>query len=70
MKRKPEEPEDKVDDKAQVNFTDSESRIMKFGNSKNFEQGYNLQAAVDTDTMLIVGTYPTQKCNDKSEVKS
>lgn len=67
--RKPEEPEYKVDDKSQVNFTDSESRIMKFGNSKNFEQGYNLQAAVDTDTMLIVGTYPTQKCNDKSELK-
>lgn len=68
--RKPEEPEYKVDDKSQVNFTDSESRIMKFGNSKNFEQGYNLQAAVDTDTMLIVGTYPTQKCNDKSELKN
>ena len=68
--RKPEEPEYKVDDKSQVNFTDSESRIMKFGNSKNFEQGYNLQAAVDTDTMMIVGTYPTQKCNDKSELKN
>lgn len=68
--RKSEEPEYKVDDKSQVNFTDSESRIMKFGNSKNFEQGYNLQAAVDTDTMLIVGTYPTQKCNDKSELKN
>ena len=68
--RKPEEPEYKVDDKSQVNFTDSESRIMKFGNSKNFEQGYNLQAAVDADTMLIVGTYPTQKCNDKSELKN
>ena len=67
--RMPKEPEDKVDDKAQVNFTDGESRIMKFGNSRNFEQCYNLQAAVDTDTMLIVGTYPTQKCNDKMEIK-
>ena len=68
--KKPKEPENKVDDKTQVNFTDSESRIMKFGNSKNFEQSYNLQAAVDTDSMMIVGTYPTQKCNDKAELKN
>lgn len=43
---------------------------MKFGNSKNFEQSYNLQAAVDADSMLIVGAYPTQKCNDKEELKN
>ena len=61
QKKMPKEPENKVDDKAQVNFTDSESRIMKFGNSNNFEQSYNLQAAVDTDSKMIVGTYPTQK---------
>ena len=65
----PKEPENKVDDKTQVNFTDEESRIMKYGNSKNFEQCYNLQAAVDTDSTLIVGTYPTQKYNDKAELK-
>ena len=68
--KKTKEPENKVDDKAQVNFTDSESRIMKFGNSNNFEQSYNLQAAVDTDSKMIVGTYPTQKCNDKAELKN
>jgi len=67
--KKPKEPENKVDDKAQVNFTDSESRIMKFGNSKNFEQSYNLQAAVEADSMLIVGTYPTQKGTDRQELK-
>ena len=66
----PKEPENKVDDKAQLNFTDSESRIMKFGNSNNFEQSYNLQTAVDTDSKMIVGTYPTQKCNDKAELKN
>ena len=70
QKKMPKEPENKVDDKAQVNFTDSESRIMKFGNSNNFEQSYNLQAAVDTDSKMIVGTYPTQKCNDKAELKN
>ena len=68
--KKTKEPENKVDDKAQVNFTDSESRIMKFGNSNNFEQSYNLQTAVDTDSKMIVGTYPTQKCNDKAELKN
>lgn len=67
--KKPKEPENKVDDRAQVNFTDSESRIMKFGNSKNFEQSYNLQAAVEADSMLVVGTYPTQKGTDRQELK-
>ncbi|MGN0722980.1 MAG: transposase, partial [Treponema sp.] len=43
---------------------------MKFGNSNYFEQSYNLQAAVDTDSKMIVGTYPTQKCNDKAELKN
>ena len=43
---------------------------MKFGNSNNFEQSYNLQTAVDNDSKMIVGTYPTQKCNDKAELKN
>lgn len=63
------EPEDKVPDNAQINFTDRESRIMKYGNSDNFEQSYNMQATVETETMLIVGAYPTQKANDKEEIK-
>ena len=46
------------------------SGTMKFGNSNNFEQSYNLQAAVDTDSKMIVGTYSTQKCNDKAELKN
>ena len=68
-RKKHKEPHDKVSDDSQVNFTDSGSRIMKFGNSKNFEQCYNLQAAVDADSMLIVGTYPTQKATDRQEIK-
>ncbi len=39
-------------DKAQDNFTDPESRIMKQGGS--FEQCYNAQAVVDSDSQLIV----------------
>jgi len=40
------------EDKAQDNFTDPESRIMKQGGS--FEQCYNAQAVVDGDSQLIV----------------
>ncbi len=39
-------------DKAQDNFTDPQSRIMKMGGS--FEQCYNAQAVVDGDSQLIV----------------
>jgi hypothetical protein len=41
-------------DKAQDNFTDPESRIMKTGDG--FQQCYNAQAAVDEDSRLIVAT--------------
>ena len=55
-------------DKAQVNFTDEESRIMK--SSSGFEQSYNVQAAVDTEgSMLILGTYVTNEGNDKQQLK-
>ena len=40
------------EDKAQDNFTDPQSRIMKMGGS--FEQCYNAQAVVDADGQLIV----------------
>jgi IS5 family transposase len=40
-------------DKAQANFTDPESRIMKTG-SGAFEQCYNAQIAVDAEERLIV----------------
>jgi transposase len=40
------------EDKAQDNFTDPQSRIMKLGGS--FEQCYNAQAVVDAESQLIV----------------
>lgn len=46
----PSEP--KPDDKAQRNFTDPESRIMK--GPDGFVQGYNAQAAVDAKAQIIV----------------
>jgi hypothetical protein len=44
-------------DEYQYNFTDPDSRIMKAGNGKKIGQSYNAQAAVDTETMLVVGNY-------------
>ena len=53
--------------KAQYNFTDPESRIMKAGNGSHFEQAYNAQAAVD-GAMLIVGARVSDAPNDKQEL--
>ena len=51
------EPQTKTDgtphDKAQMNFTDSDSRIME--SSGSFIQGCNCQAAVDEEHQIIVG---------------
>jgi transposase/IS5 family transposase len=43
-------------DKAQMNFTDPESRIMVTG-KQSFEQCYNAQAAVDAKQRIIVATH-------------
>ena len=57
-------------EKYQYNFTDEDSRIMKAGSGKHFEQSYNAQAAVDTEgSMLIMGGYVTQNANDKKELE-
>jgi len=53
-------------DKAQRNFTDPESRIMKTPNG--FEQTYNAQAAVDADSQVIVAAGLTNAGNDKQQV--
>lgn len=36
--------------------------------SGGFEQSYNAQAGVDTETMLVVTQHVSQACNDKREV--
>ncbi len=53
------------EDKAQKNFTDAESRIMKTGNG--FEQCYNAQAAVDAGSQVIVAQILTDAPNDKQQ---
>ena len=49
---KPAPPSDEPDPKAQRNFTDPESRIMK--TKDGYIQGYNAQAAVDGCAQIIV----------------
>jgi transposase len=65
----PKDPSDTPDPKSQRNFTDPESRIMKDGASKSFEQAYNCQVASDEHAQIIVGTNVTQEANDKQQVK-
>jgi transposase len=65
----PKDPSDTPDPKSQRNFTDPESRIMKDGASKSFEQAYNCQIASDEHGQIIVGTNVTQETNDKQQVK-
>ena len=66
--REPKEPSSQVDGKAQYNFTDPESRIMKSGTGKHFEQSYNAQAAVEVESMLIVSNTLSDQPNDKQEL--
>ncbi len=56
------------DPKAQRNFTDPESRIMKDGATKGFVQAYNAQAAVDGAAQVIVAAAVTQEANDKRQL--
>jgi len=55
--------------KAQENFTDPESRIMKRGSS-GFEQCYNAQIAVDETEQIIVATTVTQNASDVNELEA
>jgi transposase len=65
--KEPAPPSEVPDPKAQYNFTDPESRIMKAGSGQHFEQAYNPQAGVD-EAMLIVGERVSDAPNDKQEL--
>jgi hypothetical protein len=62
---KPPEPGPRAKD--QINLTDEESRIMPVAGG-GFEQCYNGQAIVDTETMLVMVPQVTQAANDKQQV--
>src|SRR5688572_12989302 len=59
-------PNGTVAEKAQRNFTDPESRIMK--SQEGFIQGYNCQAAVDADHQIIVAQHITPNGSDMHEL--
>jgi Transposase DDE domain len=53
-------------DKAQTNFTDAESKIMRQSN-KGFDYSYNAQAVVDGAHQIIVAPRVTDAANDKQQ---
>lgn len=53
----------------QYNFTDPDSRIMKAGTGRHFEQSYNAQAAVETESRLIVAQQLTAAPNDREQLR-
>jgi transposase len=56
------------DDKAQYNFTDPTTKIMK-ANNKGYDQCGNAQAAVDRENQVIVAADVTNEPNDKRQFK-
>lgn len=54
------------EEKAQKNFTDPESRVMK--GADGFIQGYNAQAAVDADHQVIVAEFVTNDGSDTHQM--
>jgi hypothetical protein len=62
---KPPEAGPRADD--QINLTDEASRIMKVAGG-GFDQCYNAQALVDTESMLVLVTHVSQATNDKQQV--
>jgi transposase len=65
-KDEPAQKEAKPEAKAQYNFTDPESRIMK--GPDTFVQAYNAQIAVEPELQLIVGQAVTEQANDKQQL--
>lgn len=61
----PKPPDDDPDPKAQRNFTDPESRILK--TKDGYVQGYNAQAAVDGEAQIIVAHELTPSMSDHGQ---
>ena len=62
----PAPPSDEPDGKAQRNFTDPESRILK--TKDGYIQGYNAQAAVDGAAQIIVAHTLTASMSDQAQL--
>ena len=55
------------EDKAQRNFTDSQSRIMPGPGGRNFLQAYNCHAVVDHEHRVIIAARATNQGSDKQQ---
>jgi Transposase DDE domain len=60
-------PSDVPDGKAQRNFTDPDSRVLK--TKDGYIQGYNAQAAVDSETQIIVAQDLTNSMSDQGQLE-
>lgn len=67
--RKPKPPQSDPRPKDQYNFTDPDSRIMKNSTNAGFDQHYNVQAAVDQASLLIVAPALSNHPTDKGEAE-
>src|SRR3970040_1247712 len=67
---RPHPPQTGPRDTDQYNFTDPDSRIMKNSTDAGFDQHYNVQAAVDQDSLLIVASALSNHPNDKAETEA
>ena len=65
--RAPAPPTPGPQDTDQYNYTDPDSRIMKNSTNKGVDQHYNVQVAVDQDTLLVVAHGLSNHPNDKNE---
>ena len=65
--RPPSPPTGGVGAKEQVNLTDEDSRLMPVAGG-GFDQSYNAQAAVATESLLVVANALTQAANDKEQL--
>ncbi len=66
--RKPAPPQPGPKASDQVNFTDSQSRIM-LTSSNGWQQAYNLQHSVDMNSYMILGGHVSQATNDKNQLQ-
>jgi len=66
--REPKPPESGPRKRDQVNLTDQDSRIMPTS-GKSFMQAYNAQAAVDTESLLVLANDVSQTPNDRRELQ-
>ena len=60
-------PNEKIEDKKQISFADTDAGIM--GKNGHFEYAYNPQISVDADNQIIVGQHISQRANDQQEVE-